>query len=273
MDPSLMPFFRPRGVVLVGASHDPGKLGYGVAANLVQSGYQGAIPFRKPKRRPLDTPFLPPPSPAPGDVAFISHSGAICAAVTDWATGQGFGLSLLVSLGNQADLTETDMLAPVAEDARPRVLTLYLEGIGDGRRFVEEAGAVARRKPIIALKVGRSAGGRRAAASHTGALAGQEVAYDAAFHRAGVIRAETSEEMFDWSRALAWCPLPAGPDVAVLTNAGGPGVIAADAVERYGLRLAELQEGTRTALREFLPPVASVRNPVDILASAPPVPS
>ena len=360
MDPSFIPFFRPRGVVLVGASHDPGKLGYGVAANLVQSGYQGAIHFVNPKggrlfdrpvhadlslvpdpvdlavliipaptvpdalracgrrgvraaivlsggfrevgpegtaleaecRRtarelgirllgpncvgiidthlPLDTTFLPPPSPAPGDVAFISHSGAICAAVTDWATGQGFGLSLLVSLGNQADLTETDMLAPVAEDAHTRVLTLYLEGIGDGRRFVEEAGAVARRKPIIALKVGRSAGGRRAAASHTGALAGQEVAYDAAFHRAGVIRAETSEEMFDWSRALAWCPLPAGPDVAVLTNAGGPGVIAADAVERYGLRLAELQEGTRTALREFLPPVASVRNPVDILASASP---
>src|SRR3989304_869343 len=361
MDPSFIPFFRPRGVVLVGASHDPGKLGYGVAANLVQSGYQGAIPFVNPKggrpfgrpvhaalplvpdpvalavliipappvpdalracgrrgvraaivlsggfrevgpegtaleaecRRaarelgirllgpncvgimdtplPLDTTFLPPPSPAPGDVAFISHSGAICAAVTDWATGQGFGLSLLVSLGNQADLTETDMLAPVAEDAHTRVVTLYLEGIGDGRRFVEEAGAVARRKPIIALKVGRSAGGRRAAASHTGALAGQEVAYDAAFHRAGVIRAGTSGEMFDWSRALAWCPLPAGPDVAVLTNAGGPGVIAADAVERYGLRLAELQEGTRTALREFLPPVASVRNPVDILASASPV--
>src|SRR3990172_3647077 len=350
MDPSFIPFFRPRGVVLVGASHDPGKLGYGVAANLVQSGYQGAIHFVNPKGgrlfdrpvhadlslvpdpvdlavliipaptvpdalracgrrgvraaivlsggfrevgpggtaleaegrrpapqlpiappRPLATPSLPPPSPAPGDVAFISHAGAICAAVTDWATGQGFGLSLLVSLGNQADLTETDMLAPVAEDAHTRVLTLYLEGIGDGRRFVEEAGAVARRKPIIALKVGRSAGGRRAAASHTGALAGQEVAYDAAFHRAGVIRAETSEEMFDWSRAQAWCPLPAGPDVAVLTNAGGPGVIAADAVDRCGLRLAELQEGTRTALREFLPPVASVRNPVDILASASPV--
>lgn len=146
----------------------------------------------------------------------------------------------------------------------------YLEGIGDGRRFVEAAGPVARRKPIIALKVGRSAGGRRAAASHTGALAGTEVAYDAAFQRAGVIRAGTSEEMFDWSRALAWCPLPAGPNVAVLTNAGGPGVIAADAVEHRGLRLAELQEATQRALRGFLPPVASVRNPVDILASASP---
>src|SRR3972149_5810019 len=242
MDPSLMPFFRPRGVVLVGASHDPGKLGYGVAANLVQSGYQGAIPFRKPKRRPLDTPFLPPPSPAPGDVAFISPSGAICAAVTDWATGQGFGLSLLVSLGNQADLTETDMLAPVAEDAHTRVLTLYLEGIGDGRRFVEEAGAGGGGgRPPSPRAGGGAGGGRRAAASHTGALAGQEVAYDAAFHRAGVIRAETSEEMFDWSRALAWCPLPAGPDVAVLTNAGGPGVIAADAVDRCRLPLAALQ--------------------------------
>src|SRR3970282_319426 len=116
---------------------------------------------------PLDTTFLPPPSPAPGDVAFISHSGAICAAVTDWATGQGVGLSLLVSLGNQADLTETDMLAPVAEDVHTRVLTLYLEGIGDGRRFVEEASAVAWRKPIIALKVGRAAGGVCAGGPHT----------------------------------------------------------------------------------------------------------
>ncbi len=360
MDPTLLPFFRPRGVALVGASRDPGKLGHAVATNLVHCGYLGAVHFVNPRggrlfdrpvyphlatvpdpvdlavlivpaaavpdtlracaargvraavvlsggfrevgpegealeeecRRlarelgvrllgpncvglidthlPLDVTFLPPPGPLRGEVAFISHSGAICAAVTDWASGQGFGLSLLISLGNQADLTESDVLAPVAEDPHTRVLTLYLEGIGQGRRFVEEAAAVARLKPIVALKVGRSAGGRRAAASHTGALAGEEAAYDAAFRRAGVLRAQTSEELFDWSRALAWCPLPAGPAVAVLTNAGGPGVIAADAVERSGLHLAELREETQAALRQILPPLASVRNPVDILASASP---
>jgi acetyltransferase len=219
---------------------------------------------------PLDTTFLPPPGPTPGDVAFISHSGAICAAVVDWAQSQGFGLSRLISLGNQVDVNETDMLAPVVADPHTHVLTLYLEGVSDGRRFLEQASNVTRHKPVIALKVGRFESGRRAVASHTGALAGQENAFNAAFRRAGVIRADTSEEMFDWARALAWCPPPRGRAVAVLTNAGGPGATAADALEVNGLHLAELSEQTRTALRDILPPVASFHNPVDMLASASP---
>jgi len=357
---TLETFFHPRGVVVVGASRDPRKLGYGLARNLVQSGYSGAVHFVNPKggallgrpmypqvadvpdpadlavilvaaphvpeslracgerglraaviaaggfretgpegaaledrclqiaRRyhmrligpnciglldthlPLDTTFLPPPGPPPGDVAFISHSGAMCAAIIDWARGQGFGLSRLVSLGNQADLSETDMLEPVAADAHTRVLTLYLEGVRDGARFVQAARRVTRSKPVVALKVGRFESGQQAVASHTGALAGSEQAFDAAFRRAGVLRADTSEEMFDWARALAWCPLPQGPNVAVLTNAGGPGVTAADALEACGLRLASLSETSRAALRTLLPPAASVRNPVDMLASAAP---
>lgn len=219
---------------------------------------------------PLDTTFLPPPGPTPGGIAFISHSGAICAAVIDWARGQGFGLSRLVSLGNQADVCETDVLEPVADDEQTRVVTLYLEGVRDGRRFVEIAGRVSRRKPLIALKVGRYESGRQAVASHTGALAGQESAFDAAFRRAGVLRANTSEQLFDWARALAWCPLPAGPRVAVLTNAGGPGVTAADTLEARGLQLAPLEAGTTAGLRALLPPAASLRNPVDMLASATP---
>ncbi len=219
---------------------------------------------------PLDTTFLSPPGPTPGDVAFISHSGAICAAVIDWARGQGFGLSRLVSLGNQVDVNETDMLAPVAADPYTRVLTLYLEGVSDGRRFVEQAGLVTQHKPVIALKVGRFESGQRAVASHTGALAGQENAFNAAFRRAGVIRVETSEELFDWARALAWCPLPKGRDVAVLTNSGGPGVTAADALEARGLRLARLSEGTQAALRQVLVSAASLSNPVDMLAAATP---
>ncbi len=356
----LTPFFAPRGVLLVGASHDPTKLGYGLARNLVQSNYLGAVHFVNPKggnllgrplhtriadvpdpvdlaillipapsvpaalgecgergihaaiigaggfretgpdgaaleaeclrvarayemrlmgpnciglldtHLPLDATFLPPPGPPPGDVAFISHSGAICAAVIDWARGQGFGLSRLVSLGNQVDVNETDVLAPVAADPFTRVLTLYLEGVSDGRRFIIEASRATRQKPLIALKVGRFSSGRRAVASHTGALAGQEAAYDAAFRKAGVIRAETSEEMFDWGRALAWCPPPHGRAVAVLTNAGGPGVTAADALEASGQRLAELNDATRLALQAILPPAASLHNPVDMLASASP---
>ncbi len=355
---TLIPFFSPKGVAVIGASHDPVKLGYGLARNLVESNYQGAIYFVNPRggemfgrtvyayiqeapnpldlavilipapgvpdallqcaRRglraailcsggfretgpegaaleaeclsiaqrygmrligpnciglldthlPLDTTFLPPPGPPPGDVAFISHSGAICAAVIDWARGQGFGLSRLISLGNQPDVSETDVLAPTVADPFTRVITLYLESVSNGRRFVEEANRAARQKPIIALKVGRFGSGQRAAASHTGALAGQDNAYNAAFRRAGVIRAETSEEMFDWARALAWCLPPKGRAMAVLTNSGGPGVTAADALEGNGLQLAELTAETRQALAEILPPAASLHNPVDMLASA-----
>lgn len=219
---------------------------------------------------PIDTTFLSPPGPTPGDVAFISHSGAICAAVIDWARGQGFGLSRLVSLGNQVDITETDVLAPVAADPYTRVITLYLEGVSNGRRFVAEASRVSRQKPIVALKVGRYLSGQRAVMSHTGALAGRESAFNAAFRRAGVIRAETTEELFDWARALAWCPLPQGRAVAVLTNAGGPGVTAADALEAEGLHLAKLSPETRLALRNILDPAASLENPVDMLAAATP---
>ncbi|PWB54086.1 MAG: acyl-CoA synthetase [Anaerolineales bacterium] len=219
---------------------------------------------------PLDATFLPPPGPPPGDVAFISHSGAICAAVIDWARGQGFGLSRLVSLGNQADVTETDVLASVAEDRFTRVLTLYLEGVSNGRKFVQEARNITLTKPIVALKVGRYPSGQRAAASHTGALAGQENAFNAAFRRAGVIRADTSEELFDWARALAWSPLPKGRAIAVLTSAGGPGVTAADALEMNGMSLAVLAPETQAKLGQILPPAASLHNPVDMLASATP---
>jgi len=219
---------------------------------------------------PIDTTFLSPPGPTPGDIAFISHSGAICSAVIDWARGQGFGLSRLVSLGNQSDVTESDMLAPVAEDPYTRVIALYLEGVKDGRHFLEQALEVSREKPIVALKVGRYASSQAAVASHTGALAGIESAYNAAFRRAGVIRADTTEQLFDWARALAWCPLPDGPAVAVLTNAGGPGVTAVDALESKGLQLADLDPDTRAALANLLNPAASSNNPVDMLAAATP---
>lgn len=219
---------------------------------------------------PLDTTFLPLPGPIPGDIAFISHSGAICEAVIDWARGQGFGLSRLISLGNQMDLEEADFLAPTAADPETRVLALYIEGVGNGQRFIDEATRVVAEKPVVAIKVGRSERGRAAVASHTGALAGEDIAYDAAFRKAGVLRAESSESLFDWARALAWCPLPAGRNVAVLTNAGGPGAIAVDALDAAGMNLSDLTDETTATLAAFLPPAASLRNPVDMLASAGP---
>jgi acetyltransferase len=350
--------FSPRGVAVIGASRNPTKLGYGVARNLVRSGYAGGLYFVNPlpgqlfdrpvytdvasvpdpvdlavviipaeavpgaieacgergikmvivcaggfretgpegaalearcmeiagryglrilgpncigyldTHLPIDTTFLPLPGPIPGDIAFLSHSGAICEAVIDWARGQGFGLSRLVSLGNQMDLTESDLLLPVANDPNTRVVVMYLEGVEDGRAFVERARAVTRAKPVVAIKVGRSASGRAAVASHTGAMAGQDVAYSAAFRKAGVIRSSTSEETFDWARALAWCPLPGGRRMAVLTNAGGPGAIAVDALEANGLDQASLSLETVSKLRTLLPSAANVHNPVDMLASA-----
>lgn len=219
---------------------------------------------------PIDTTFLSPPGPTPGDIAFISHSGAICSAVIDWARGQGFGLSRLVGLGNQIDVSESDLLSPVADDPYTRVIALYLEGVSDGRQFLEQAQSVSREKPIVALKVGRSERSKEAVASHTGALAGLESAFNAAFRRAGVIRADTTEQLFDWARALAWCPLPKGASVGVLTNAGGPGVTAVDALEAKGLQLARLNADTQAALGDLLNPAASLKNPVDMLAEATP---
>lgn len=352
--------FAPRGVAVVGASQNPTKLGYGVARNLVVSGYQGELHLVNPKggrlfdrviysslaevpdpvdlaviliparfvpgalkdcglrgipfaiigsggfretgaegealeqeclkiakahgirvigpncigyldtHLPIDTTFLPLPGPIPGDIGFLSHSGAICEVVIDWARGQGFGLSRLVSLGNQMDLTEGEMLQPTAEDPNTRVIAMYLEGVGDSTIFIEQARKVSAQIPIVAIKVGRSERGRDAVASHTGALAGEDKAFEAAFRKARILRAESSEEMFDWARALAWCPLPEGRKMAVLTNAGGPGAIAVDALDAQGLALSNLADHTVARLRTQLPDAASLRNPVDMLAAAGP---
>jgi acetyltransferase len=218
---------------------------------------------------PLNTTFIKS-VPQPGDIAFVSQSGAICQAVIDWGTGMGFGFSRVASLGNQVDVTEAEVIAALAADPHTRVVTMYLEGVRDGAEFLRVVGAAAERKAIVALKVGRTAAGRRAVSSHTGALAGQEAAYNAAFDRCGVLRANNTEELFDWARALAWCPPMGGDRVAVLTNAGGPGILAADALEASALRLANISDETRAALRTFTLPHAALNNPIDLLASASP---
>jgi acetyltransferase len=219
---------------------------------------------------PLDTTFIQPPIPAPGEVAFISHSGALGAAMIDWAKQAGFGFSTVVSLGNQMDVTESDVLAALADKVTSKVITMYLEGLKDGQKFIRNASAAAAKKPVIALKVGRSEAGQKAAASHTGALAGANQAFEAAFRKAGILPARTTEEMFQWARMFAQAPLPKGNRLAILTNAGGPGVTAADAITGTGLAMAEWSAETRERLAGLLPAAASMNNPVDMLASASP---
>jgi acetyltransferase len=208
--------------------------------------------------------------PQAGDIAFVSQSGAMCAVVIDWAQGAGIGFSRIISLGNQVDVNESEMLVTLTKDPQTKVITAYIEGVTDGRLFMEKAWAASRCKPVILLKGGRGEGGTRAVASHTGALAGSVEAYDAAFSQCGVLRAETTEELFDWAQALAWQPLPVGDRVAVLTNAGGPGIMAVNTLEAAGLKLAHLTEDTQAVLRERLPPAGSAANPVDILAGSGP---
>ncbi len=218
---------------------------------------------------PINTTFVVG-MPQGGDIGFVSQSGAMCAVVIDWARGAGVGFSRIVSLGNQVDVSEAEMLSAMASDPQTRVITAYIEGVADGRAFMTAAEEAARGKPVVVLKGGYGESGARAVASHTGALAGSAEAYDAAFQHSGVLRADTMEELFDWARALAWQPLPAGNRVGVLTNAGGPAILAVDALEAAGLQLASLTEDTCEYLRHRLPGASSVGNPVDILAGSGP---
>jgi len=217
---------------------------------------------------PLDTTFLAAREDRAGAIAFVSHSGATCSAMLEMAMHEGWGFSRVISLGNQADVSEAEALLSLAHDSHTRAIALYLEGIQDGPHFLEAARAVTRVKPIVALKVGRSAEGQRAARSHTGALASSDRAVEAAFAQCGILRAQDVAQMIVLARGLATLHLPAGPRVAVLTNAGGAGVMAADVLPEHGLRLAEFSPATRDRLAERLSSAAAVDNPVDMLAMA-----
>lgn len=220
----------------------------------------------RPSRR-LNLTFAPG-MPRAGSLGFFSHSGALCTAILDWSRDHGIGFSLFASLGNQADLTETDLLEALAEDAETRVILGYLEGVADGRKFFDALRVAASRKPCVLLKAGRTREGALAVSSHTGALAGSDQAFEAAVTQAGAFRAETVEELFDLARGLAAQPLPSGRNVVIVTNGGGLGVLATDAARDAGLDVAPLDEGVRAHLGEVLPPQASARNPVDVLGDA-----
>jgi acetyl coenzyme A synthetase (ADP forming)-like protein len=215
----------------------------------------------------LNATFAPTWPPA-GSVAIASQSGAVGLALLDYAQDLGIGIHQFASTGNKADVSGNDLLEYWEDDPAARVILLYLESFGNPERFMQIARRVSRKTPIVVVKSGRTAAGARAASSHTGALAGMDVAVDALLGQAGVIRTDTMEELFDLTVLLADQPVPAGRRVAILTNGGGPGIMASDACESRGLELARLDAGTTASLRAFLPAAASVGNPVDMLASA-----
>ncbi|MFQ5535828.1 MAG: acetate--CoA ligase family protein [Gemmatimonadota bacterium] len=215
----------------------------------------------------MNATFAPTMPPA-GPMSFMSQSGAMGVTILDYAAEYGIGIRHFVSVGNKADVSGRHLLEYWEQDEGTKVVLMYLENFGDPRRFIPLARRVARTKPIVVVKSGRTASGARAAASHTGALAGADVATDALLAQAGVLRADSVQDLFDIAMALEDQPIPAGNRVAIVTNAGGPGIMIADACESEGLEVVELSPETQAALREVFPAEASVRNPVDMIASA-----
>jgi acetyltransferase len=207
-------------------------------------------------------------TPPEGNISLVSQSGAFIAAVLGWAAQHGIGFRHVVSLGNEAVLDEVDFLAEWGADPETDVVLAYLEDIDDGRAFIETAREVTSHTPVVVIKSGRTAAGAEAAASHTGSMAGADQAYRAGFHEAGVIRAMDVEEVFDFGQVLEGGPLLDRDDIAVVTNGGGPGVLAADSVGDSGLRMAEFDEEVRATLADLLPDEADVRNPLDVIGDA-----
>ena len=350
-------FFQPKSIAVIGASRTPGKVGYDVVANLLNSGFHGTVYPVNPKadkvqgldcyedvtdipgevdlavvaipakivpdiidqcaRKDIDSVVVisagfketgeqgrrleqelarrceehgircigpnclgiisplqnmnasfggsMPPS---GSIAFISQSGALGTAFMDVAAGEDVGISRFISFGNKADVDETDLLEALGEDDDTNVILAYLESVKDGPRFREVARRVTRKKPVVVLKSGRSSAGAKAASSHTGSLAGSDSAYEAAFYQSGVLRAGTVQEFLEWARALSSQHPPRGPRTAVVTNAGGPGIITTDAIDASHLEMAQMSEDTYSELREQMPEAASISNPLDVLGDA-----
>jgi acetyl coenzyme A synthetase (ADP forming)-like protein len=206
--------------------------------------------------------------PRKGRIGFISQSGALGTAVLDWILKEEIGFHSFVSLGNKGDLDEVDFIEAMGQDDDVSVILLYLESIEEGRRFLDVASRVVEEKPVIVLKGGTSSAGARAAGSHTGALVGSFLAYKTAFDKAGVILAESVKELFNYGLTFTEQPAPKSEGIAIVTNAGGPGILATDLSEKLGLRLSGLSRETQSQLREYLPPAAATGNPVDVLGDA-----
>ena len=354
---SLIPFFEPDGVAIIGASQDPNKLSNGIVQNMLSYGYEGKIYPVNPKadsvkgltcystvtdipgRVDLAVIILPAQHiaavlrdcglkgvravtvisggfkevgveghtlekelldilaqygmrmigpncvgtmnlvtglnttfirgvPSRGGIGFVSQSGAVCGGVVDHVAQKGIVFSHFLSLGNMADVSETDMIEYLAQDEDTRVISVYMEGVQDGARFMDICRRVTPQKPVVVLKAGRSDEGARAVSSHTGSLAGSHTAYQAAFAQSGVLEVFNVTDLLNASMALDWLPLPAGNRVAIVTNSGGPAALASDSFAQYGITLAALSPQTRQDLAQALNPAAQVANPVDMLGGA-----
>ncbi len=245
LEEELVQLVREAGIRMIG----PNCLGLMVPGRKLNASFGGALPKA-------------------GQIGYISQSGALLAAILDTAKVNDIGFSVLVSIGNKADIDELDVINAFGNDNSTKVIAGYLEDIMHGDSFVRRAEQISRAKPILLMKSGGTGAGAKAASSHTGSLAGSETTYEVAFKRAGIIRCESIKTQFDYAQAFANQPLPTGPSVAVITNAGGPGIMAADAIERQGLTFAKLAEETIERLSAKLPPEANVNNPIDVLGDA-----
>lgn len=227
----------------------PNCLGVIVPENKLNASFGGALPLE-------------------GTIGYISQSGALLAAILDMANAYDIGFSKLISIGNKIDVNELDLIRAMGSDSDTKVIAGYLESVSDGISFVREAEQISQKKPVLLMKSGSTGAGARAASSHTGSLAGSVTAYEAVFERAGIIQCFSIKAQFDFVQAFAYQPLPAGPNIAVITNAGGPGIMAADAIEQQGLGFAKLSDKTINKLAKKLPAAANLNNPIDILGDA-----
>ena len=216
---------------------------------------------------PLDASFAKTSAIA-GNISFVSQSGALCSAMLDYAKPEGIGFAKFVSLGNKVDINEIDLLSEWSNDPETRVIAIYMEGLNDGHKFVEVAKRTSMIKPIITVKSGVTQAGARAASSHTGSLAGSQRAYDAAFKQSGIVHARSVQDLFDYCVAFSYQNLPSSNRVAIITNAGGPGIMATDACEKLDIRMAGFTRKTLTKLESNLPKAANIYNPIDILGDA-----
>lgn len=245
LEQQVMQISKHAGIRVIG----PNCLGVIVPANNLNASFGGGLPRA-------------------GAIGYLSQSGALLTAILDMANASGIGFSKLVSIGNKAEVDEVDVMGALGSDAETKVIAGYLESISDGNSFVRQAEQISSEKPILLIKSGGTEAGAKAASSHTGSLAGGEAAYEAVFERAGVVRCNSIREQFDYAQAFANQPLPAGARVAVVTNAGGVGIMAADSVERQGLEFAKLADETIKRLLSKLPGEANVFNPIDVLGDA-----
>ena len=263
-------------IIVSAGGREVGPEGKEIEAAIKEEAVKAGVRYLGPNSMGLICPItrlnasLAPQTPPPGSLAFISQSGALCRSILGWSIQKNIGFSHFVSVGSMTDLDFGDLIDYLGNEEQARSIIFYMESLTQHRKFMSAARSVSRVKPIIVIKAGRSQAGARAAASHTGAMAGEDAAYDAAFRRAGIIRVDTVAQLFDCAEALGKLKLPHGGGLGIITNAGGPGVMAVDALSRWQMEPAVLGPETLALLSEILPSYWSRANPVDILGDASP---